>query len=108
MAQVTIKITWLRWLLQDMGVIVEGITTLYCGNQSAIHITKNPEFHERTKHIDIDYHFTHRTYLEGIIPLSYIGTASQIADSFTKSLPLKTFQPFLFKLGMIVFSSSQV
>jgi hypothetical protein len=57
MTQVTRDITSLRWLLQDMGVVVEKSSTLYCDNQRVIHIAKNLEFHERTKHIEIDFSF---------------------------------------------------
>ena len=55
----TCEIIWLRWLLVDMGVHISSSTTLHCDNKSAIQIEKNSIFHERTKHIEIDFHFTH-------------------------------------------------
>ena len=56
LADTTSKLLWLRWLLKDLGVSTSS-ATLYCDNQSAIHIVHNDVFHERTKHIEIDCHF---------------------------------------------------
>ena len=53
----TSKLLWLRWLLKDLGVSTSSTTPLYCDNQSAIYISHNDVFHERTKHIEINCHF---------------------------------------------------
>ena len=59
MSSTTKEIVWLRWLLEDMGVCHSQPTPMYCcDNQSAIQIAHNSVFHERTKHIEIDCHFT--------------------------------------------------
>ncbi|XP_023747753.1 uncharacterized mitochondrial protein AtMg00810-like [Lactuca sativa] len=58
MAVTTCEIIWLWWLLVDMGVHISSSTPLYYDNKSAIQITKNSVFHEWTKHIEIDCHFT--------------------------------------------------
>ncbi|KAJ9566549.1 hypothetical protein OSB04_002515 [Centaurea solstitialis] len=58
MAVTTCEIVWLRWLLADMGVDVSQPTPFHCDNKSAMQIAKNSVFHERTKHIEIDCHFT--------------------------------------------------
>ncbi|XP_057451895.1 uncharacterized mitochondrial protein AtMg00810-like [Lotus japonicus] len=58
MASTTAEIVWLRWLLESMGVSLTAPTPMYCDNMSVIQITRNSVFHERTKHIEIDCHFT--------------------------------------------------
>lgn len=58
MAQAAAEVTWLVGLLTELGVTKLKPVTLHCDNQFALHIAKNPIFHERTKHINIDCHFT--------------------------------------------------
>ena len=58
MAQATAEVTWLVSLLQELGVSHLKPLTLHCDNQSALHIAHNPIFHERTKHMEVDCHFT--------------------------------------------------
>nr|GEV11776.1 uncharacterized mitochondrial protein AtMg00810-like [Tanacetum cinerariifolium] len=58
MVVTTSEIVWLRWLLADMGVRITSSTSLYYDNHSAIQIAHDTIFHERTKHIEIDCHFT--------------------------------------------------
>lgn len=70
MASASAEITWLVSLLNDFGITNFQPVNLYCDNQSAMHIAKNPVFHERTKHIDIDCHFTRDMVLDGLIELS--------------------------------------
>ena len=45
--------SWLRKLLNDIGNQCEEPTVLDVGNQGAIRLVKNPEFHSKTKHIDV-------------------------------------------------------
>lgn len=100
MASAAAEISWMVRLLEELGVSHLQPVILHCDNQSAIHIGKNPVFHERTKHIDIDCHFTREKVLEGLIQLTYLPTSSQLADVLTKVLPSAQFQDLLSKLGM--------
>lgn len=59
---------------------------LFLDNQSAIKLLKNPEFHKRTKHIDVRYHFAREKIQEGLFDLEYVTTKEQQADIFTKPL----------------------
>jgi len=100
MAQAAAEITWLVSLLQKLGVSQLKPVTLHCDNQFALHIARNPVFHERTKHIEVDCHFTRDKVMEGLIQLSYLPTHSQLADVLTKILPSHQHWHLLTKLGM--------
>ena len=87
LADITSELLWLRWLLTDLSVFTSFATLLYCDNQSAIHIAHNDVFHERTKHIEIDYHFIRYHLVHGAFKLFSVSSKDQLADIFTKSLP---------------------
>lgn len=100
MAVAASEITRTVRLLEELGVTNLKPVTLHCDNQSALHIAKNPVFHERTKHIEIDCHFTRDKVLEGLIQFTYLPTKNQLADVFTKIIPSVQFNNLLSKLGM--------
>ena len=47
---------WLQRLCSSMGLVQEAIK-IDCDSQSAIFLAKNPAYHSKTKHIDVQYHF---------------------------------------------------
>jgi len=74
------------WLLIDklsmFSVIVSQL--MYCDNKSATQITHNLFFHEFTKHIEIDFHFTCHHIQHETIAISLASSSLQIVDWFTK------------------------
>lgn len=74
MAAIAYEVTWLVRLLEEVDVTNLKPVTLRCDNQSAIHIAKNRVFHERTKHIETDSHFSKDKVLEGLLRLTYLPT----------------------------------
>ncbi|GKE20340.1 uncharacterized mitochondrial protein-like protein [Tanacetum coccineum] len=82
MAITTSEIVWLRWLFTDTGFYITSPTPLYCDNRSAIQIARNTVFHERTKHIEIDCHFTCHHLQIGTISLPSVPSALQFLLSF--------------------------
>ena len=100
MANLTSELQWLRHLLNDFHISPTFPIPVYCDNQAAIHISENPVFHERTKHIEIDCHFVREKIQQKIIQPTYIRTVDQLADIFTKPLGAKQFHKLVCKLGL--------
>ena len=74
--------------------------SIYGDNTGAIALAKNLEFHARTKHIGVRYHFLREEVDAGNVQLIYIGTNEQAADGFTKPLGKIGFRRFIVHLGM--------
>lgn len=74
MAKTVCEIVWLRGLLLDLGVQVKGPILLFCDNDSALNLAANLVLHERTKHIEVDCHFTREKIKEGVIETRGIRT----------------------------------
>ena len=91
---------WLRRLLHSIGYPQIAPTPLFGENQSAIRLVKNPEYHKRTKHIDIQYHFIREKFEHGEIDISYVSTNHQLADIMTRALPRDKFESFRAHLPM--------
>lgn len=92
--------TWMRTLLADLGARQNIPTTLHSDNQSAIKLVKNPVYHKRTKHIDLKYHVIRECDQKGIISITYVCTADQIADILTKPLPRDKFERMRQMIGL--------
>ncbi|CAL2251278.1 unnamed protein product [Prunus armeniaca] len=103
-SEATAQAIWLRFVLEDFGELQTEATPLQCDNTSAIAITKNPVFHQKTKHIDRRYHFIKDALQEGIIDLVYCPTKEQLADIFTKPLAK---DPFNYLRSMLGVKSAQ-
>ena len=69
--QATKEATWLRSLLGQLNESDSDIsaTIIHCDNQGAVALAKNPEFHARTKHIDIQHHFVREKVANGTVAL---------------------------------------
>ncbi|XP_019159983.1 PREDICTED: uncharacterized protein LOC109156586 [Ipomoea nil] len=93
LATTVCEIQWLHSLLQDLHVQLMKPATLFCDNKSAVAIDENHVFHERTKHIEIDCHVIREKVSQGFIKLLSVSSDNQVADGFTKPLPIS---PFLY------------
>lgn len=76
------------------------VLKLLIDNASAIKLAKNPEFHKRSKHIEVRHHFVREKYNEGIIDLEHVDGKNQIADVMTKPLTRIRFEILRDMLGM--------
>ncbi|RVW37266.1 Retrovirus-related Pol polyprotein from transposon TNT 1-94 [Vitis vinifera] len=86
MAQGICEGIWLNRLLEELRVPLKHPMVLYCDNQAAISIAKNPIHHDRTKHVEIDRHFIKEKIEEGVFKVSYTPTNCQTTDILTKAL----------------------
>ncbi|XP_059064400.1 secreted RxLR effector protein 161-like [Cryptomeria japonica] len=91
---------WLNQLLREIKMESSHSTTLLCDNKSCIALAKNPVYHQRSKHIEIQAHFIHEKVLNGDISLQYCQTKDQVADIFTKPLCSAKFSKFRSMLGL--------
>nr|GEU68344.1 hypothetical protein [Tanacetum cinerariifolium] len=85
--------------LTDYGYHFNKIP-IYCDSKSAIAISCNPVQHSRMKHITVRYHFIKEHVEKGTIELYFVKTDYQLADIFTKALPVDIFNYLVCRLGM--------
>ena len=100
-SQASCEAIWLRKLLVGLFGLQLQPTVIYCDNQSCIKLSENPVFHDRSKHIEIRYHFIRDYVQKGAIKLQYISTDEQVADILTKALVKGKFIFFRDKLGVV-------
>jgi hypothetical protein len=85
------EVIWLRSLYSEICGVT-SCTTIHCDSQSAIYLTKDQMFHERTKHIDVRYHFIRGVIAEGDVMVYKINTRDNFADMLTKPVPGAKFE----------------
>nr|GFB38284.1 ribonuclease H-like domain-containing protein [Tanacetum cinerariifolium] len=73
---------------------------IYCDSKSAIDISCNLVQHSRMKHIAVRYHFIKEHVEKGTIELYFVKTDYQLADIFTKALPVNRFNYLVRRLGL--------
>lgn len=100
MATATAELTWITFLLRDIGLQLHQAPQLFCDNISALHMTINTRFHARTKHIELNYHFVREKVVLGTLITRLFPSKDQITDIFTKPLPKASFQLLRCKLGV--------
>ena len=81
----TCELIWLKHLLQELRFGKDEQMKLICDNQAALHISFNPIFHERTKHIEVDCHFIREKIASGCMTTSFVNSNDQLVDIFTKA-----------------------
>jgi hypothetical protein len=91
----------LRKLLTDLFDLEMRATVILCDNQSCIKMTENHVFHDRSKHIEILYHYIRDMVERGALKLQYISTDEQVDDVLTKPLSRVKFEYFQDKLGIV-------
>jgi hypothetical protein len=92
---------WLSRLLAELkGERVETFA-LNIDNQSAIALSKNAVFHDRSKHIELRFHFIRECVEKNRVKVQYISTSEQLADILTKPLGRDRFCELRSRIGVV-------
>ena len=91
---------WLRQLDTDLQSEPQEPTVIYEDNQAAICMSKNPQSHGKSKHIEIKYHFIREQISKKNIELKYCQTENMVADMLTKGLGKERFQKLIKLAGL--------
>jgi hypothetical protein len=91
---------WIRRILPEFQQSQDDPIVIKCDNQSAIQLTRHPDQRQKTKHIDVRYHFIRLQQEVGEIDIQYVSTADQLADILTKPLPGPRFNLIRNALGI--------
>ena len=81
---------WLQRLCSSMGLVQQAIR-IDCDSQSAIFLSKNPAYHSKTKHIDVQYHFVRYMVEAKRVLLVKVDTLKNVADALTKFVSTQKF-----------------
>ena len=88
------EVLWLRGLMKELRLQSNTGSVVHGDNQAAIAVTKNGIRSDRTKHVDIKYHFVTESVEQGEVVLKWVPTTEQQADIFTKALGAPVFLQF--------------
>jgi hypothetical protein len=97
---------WLAQIFRDLQVARyigknANLVEMRGDNQGALALVKNPHLHERSKHIDICYHFIRDLAEKGKLNVEFIPTTEMVADGMTKPLQRVAFERFKAQLGVV-------
>jgi hypothetical protein len=84
------EVVWLQRLCSGIGLGQQAVR-LDCDSQSAIFLAKNPTYHLKTNHIDVQYHFVRDKVEEKKVLLEKVNTLKNVADSLTKFMSTEKF-----------------
>jgi hypothetical protein len=91
---------WLKSLLSEIFGPFNSPITMFSNNQAVIVLTCDHQYHARTKHIDVRYHWIRWVVEEGAMHLMYCPTDDMVADALTKALPSPKVKHFAACLGL--------
>jgi histone deacetylase 1/2 len=100
LANATAEVIWVQTVLKELGIKGPKFARLWCDNLGATYLSANPVFHARTKNIEVDFHFVRERVAQGLLQIRFISTKDQIADGFTKAIPVRQLEGFRHNLNL--------
>ncbi|GJY19733.1 hypothetical protein Tco_0391224 [Tanacetum coccineum] len=94
------QVLWIQNQMLDYGFNFMQ-TKIYVDNESSICVVKNPVYHSKTKHIEIQHHFIRDSYYKRLIEMVKIHTNYNVADLLTKDFDVTRFQFLIASIGML-------
>ncbi|RDX91541.1 hypothetical protein CR513_26465, partial [Mucuna pruriens] len=73
-SHVTCELIWIKQLIEELKFTEGSQMKLFYDSETTLHIASNLIFHERTKHIKVDSHFTRKKVVSSYIVISYINS----------------------------------
>ena len=102
LAEAAREACWLKSLYSELGLLQEDVPTLIQGdNDGSIAMARNPQFHKRSKHIAIRWHWIHDLVQEGKVFINSCCDPEQTADVLTKALPCPKHQKHTREMGLV-------
>ena len=95
------KAVWLQKLPSDLFDLQLDVTCIFCDNQSCVKLSENPVFHDKSKHIEIKFHYIRDMVQIGVVKLQYVVMDEKIVDVLTKPLANVKFEYFRERVGVI-------
>ncbi|GJV41248.1 putative ribonuclease H-like domain-containing protein [Tanacetum coccineum] len=94
------QVLWIQNQMMDYGFNFMN-TKIHIDNESTICVVKNPVYHSRTKHIEIQHHFIRDCYEKRLIDVLKIHTDSNVADLLTKGFDVTRFNFLVVSIEML-------
>ena len=76
--------------MEELKILKEQVV-VYSDSQSVLYLCKHLMFHERTKHVDVQYHFIREKVTKGSIHVDKVATEENPTNLGTKVLTLSKF-----------------
>ena len=98
---VSCEAMWLQKLMSGLFDLELDTAVILCDEHSCIKMMENPLFHDKSKHVEIQYFYIQNMVHKGSIKLQYVSTHEKVDDVFTKPLSQVKFEYFHDKLGVV-------
>jgi phosphoribosyl-AMP cyclohydrolase len=91
---------WLQILCSSIGLVQQAVR-IDCDTHSALFLANNTNYHSKTKHIDIQYHFVRDMVEEKKVLLMKVDTLKNVAYLLTKSMSTEKFSWCRGSMGIV-------